>query len=92
MTYVYYCNIIRTQKGVYNDIVLERYIFMDDKKLVITQKRFKGETAVLSVRLPNDMIKKFDEIAIKTGRNRNEIITACLEFAISHLEIQEIGK
>ena len=38
------------------------------------------------------MIKKFDEIAIKTGRNRNEIITACLEFAISHLEIQEIGK
>ena len=49
LTYVYYCNIIRTQKGVYNDIVLERYIFMDDKKLVITQKRFKGETAVLSV-------------------------------------------
>lgn len=59
---------------------------MSDKKLIIPEKRFKGETSVVSVRLPNDMIKSLDETAMHTGRNRNEIITMCLEFALANLE------
>lgn len=60
---------------------------MNDKKLVIASKKFRGESSVVSVRLPNEMIKKLDEIAEKTGRTRNEIVTKCLVFAIENLEI-----
>ncbi len=59
---------------------------MSEKKLVIEQKKYTGETAVVSARLPNDMIRDIDRIAKKTGRNRNEIIMLCLEFAIENFE------
>lgn len=61
---------------------------MADKKLIVSSKRFKGETGVVSVRLPNDLIKSLDEIANKTGRTRNEIIQKCLEFSVENLEIE----
>ena len=57
---------------------------MNDKKLIISGKKFRGETSVVSVRLPNDMIEKLDEIAEETGRTRNEIVTKCLVFAIEN--------
>jgi predicted DNA-binding protein len=60
---------------------------MTDKKLVISSKKFRGDSSVVSVRLPNDMIQKLDEIAEDTGRTRNEIITKCLVFSIENLEI-----
>lgn len=61
---------------------------MADKKLIVSSKRFKGETGVVSVRLPNELIKSLDEIAVKTGRTRNEIIQLCLEFSVENLEIE----
>lgn len=61
---------------------------MEDKKLIVSSKRFKGETGVVSVRLPNELIKSLDEIAVKTGRTRNEIIQLCLEFSVENLEIE----
>ena len=60
---------------------------MSDKKLVIHAKRYTNDTSVVSARLPKDMIKDIDDIAKQTGRNRNEIIMLCLEFAMDHLEI-----
>lgn len=62
---------------------------MSNKKLVISSKKFRGESSVVSVRLPNDMIEKLDEIAEDTGRTRNEIVTKCLVFAVENLEIEE---
>ena len=59
---------------------------MAGKKLFIPSKRYKGDTSVVSARLPNDLIKDLDRIAENTGRNRNEIIMLCLEFAIDNLE------
>lgn len=65
-----------------------RYIIlMPDKKLVISSKKFRGDSSVVSVRLPNELIKHLDEIAEKTGRTRNEIIQTCLEFSLDNLEI-----
>ncbi|MGN1160958.1 MAG: ribbon-helix-helix protein, CopG family [Candidatus Fimenecus sp.] len=61
---------------------------MTDRKLVIPLKRFKGETGVVSIRLPNELIKSLDEIAEKTGRTRNEIMQKCLEFAVDNVEIE----
>lgn len=65
---------------------------MSDKKLIIPSKKYKGDTSVVSARLPNEMIKDLDRIAENTGRNRNEIIMLCLEFAIDNLETGEQGK
>lgn len=61
---------------------------MDEKKLIISPKKYKGETSVVSTRLPVEMIKNLDSIAEKTGRNRNEIIMLCLEYAIDNLIIK----
>ena len=58
---------------------------MNDKKLIISSKKYKGDTSVVSARLPVEMIKELDRIADVTGRNRNEIISLCLEFAIDNL-------
>lgn len=58
------------------------------EKLVIEKKTYKGETSVISARIPRDLITKIDEIATVTGRNRNEIIQLCLEFAVDNLEIK----
>ena len=38
-----------------------------EKKLIISQRRFKGDSSVVSVRLPNDLVKSVDDIAEKTG-------------------------
>ncbi len=59
---------------------------MTGKKLFIQSKRYKGDTSVVSARLPNELIKDLDRVAENTGRNRNEIIMLCLEFAIDNLE------
>ena len=60
-----------------------------DKKLVITSKKYRGETMVVSSRLTNELVEELDKIADKTGRTRNEIIQLCLEFAVDNLEIEE---
>ena len=62
---------------------------MQDKKLVISSKRFRGESSVVSVRLPNELLEKLDEIAEQTGRTRNEIIQKCLAYSIENIEVTE---
>ena len=57
-----------------------------DNKLIITSKKYRGETMVVSSRLTNELVEQLDKIA---GRTRNEIIQMCLEFAITNLEIKE---
>ncbi|MDP4132799.1 MAG: hypothetical protein Q8882_02165 [Bacillota bacterium] len=39
---------------------------MSDKKLIIPSKKYKGDTSVVSARLPNGMIKDLDKIAEDT--------------------------
>ena len=62
---------------------------MADKKLIISSKKFRGDSSVVSVRLPNDMIEKLDAIAEQTGRTRNEIIQKCLAFSIENIEVTD---
>lgn len=77
----YKCSIIK----LYN--YKEKCSFME-KKLIISPRRFKGDSSVVSVRLPNDLVKSLDEIAEKTGRTRNEIIQKCIEFSVENLEVK----
>lgn len=62
---------------------------MADKKLIISSKKFRGDSSVVSVRLPNDMIEKLDDIAEQTGRTRNEIIQKCLAYSIENIEVTD---
>lgn len=62
---------------------------INKKKLVIKENKYKGDSAVVSARIPSDLIDKLDEIAERTGKKRNEIILLCLEFAVDNLVIKE---
>ena len=61
---------------------------MLEKRLIIPSKKYRGNSSVVSVRLPNDLVESLDEIAEKTGRTRNEIIQLCLEFSVENLDIE----
>ncbi len=60
---------------------------MQEKKLFISKRKYVGKSAILSARLPDDLIVALDGIATDTGRTRNEIIQLCLEYAVENLEI-----
>ena len=62
---------------------------MTDKKLVISSKKFRGESSVVSVRLPSDLIERIDAVAEQTGRTRNEIVQRCLAFSIENIEVTD---
>ena len=62
---------------------------MEHKKLVIPSKKYRGDSMVVSTRLPNELLSNLDKIAEQTGRTRNEIMQMCLEFAVENLEIKE---
>ena len=62
---------------------------MSENKLVITSKKYRGDSSVVSVRLPNDLIRSLDKIAEQTGRTRNEIVQMCLEHSVENIEIKE---
>lgn len=61
---------------------------MPDKKLKIRTKKYRGDSSVISVRLPNELIESLDRISKITSRTRNDIVQKCLEFAIENLEIE----
>ena len=58
-------------------------------KLIIQPKKYTEESAVISMRLPKDMIRDIDAIAKYVGCTRNEIMVKCFEIALEHMEISE---
>lgn len=61
-----------------------------NKKLIICPRRAAlGKTAVVSVRLSEDTIKRLDTITTRTGHSRNELIQLCVEFGLENMEIKE---
>ena len=60
------------------------------KKLIFRPRRAAlGKTAVVSVRLSEDTIKRLDTITTRTGHSRNELIQLCVEFGLENMEIKE---
>jgi hypothetical protein len=62
---------------------------MNNKKLIVNQKKYGGDSSVISARIPVSLIRRIDNIADKTGRTRNEIMLLCLEFAVDNLIINK---
>lgn len=62
---------------------------MEKPKLQIAPKRYTGESTVISIRAPKDLVAELDKIAAVTGRTRNEIMLLGLEYAIKNMEITD---
>lgn len=60
---------------------------MEKPILRITPKKYSGETTIVSMRMPKEMLKDIDSVASLVGRTRNEIMAMSLEFALEHMEI-----
>lgn len=60
---------------------------MDEPVLRIAPKKYGGETTILSMRIPKELLKDIDHVAALTGRTRNEILMKSLEFSLNHMEI-----
>ena len=60
---------------------------MEKPTLRITSKKYAGETTIVSMRMSKELLKDIDANAGATGRNRNEVLTMSLEFALKHMEI-----
>ncbi|MBR5109333.1 MAG: ribbon-helix-helix protein, CopG family [Clostridia bacterium] len=61
---------------------------MEGKKLIIRPHHYGGETTVISIRLPKEMLAVIDRAAQETGRTRNEIVVLSMEYALENLEIE----
>lgn len=62
---------------------------MDDEMLRIKERKYQGETEVVSARLPSELARELNFIAKETGRSRNEIIELCLTFAVNRVIIDK---
>lgn len=63
-------------------------VTMDNIRFIIQPKKYTGETSIVSMRIPKDMLKDIDLAAKAAGRTRNEILQMSLEFALNHMSIE----
>lgn len=59
------------------------------KKLEIQSKKYKGESVVVTTRVPVELASQIDEISQRTDRTRNEIVIMCLEYALRNIVIRD---
>ena len=57
---------------------------MKSGQLVIKPKRPKGDDGykVFSIRIKEEIVAQIDDISLKAGRSRNELISIFLEYAL----------
>ena len=67
---------------------------MKKEKLIIKPRRVKGDDGyrVFSVRVKEEVVKEIDDLAMQTGRSRNELIGIFLEYGLSQYEIEDPSK
>lgn len=62
---------------------------MGDDILAIKERKYQGQTEVVSARLPSELVKELNAIAKESGYSRNEIIEKCLTFAVERVKIEK---
>lgn len=60
-----------------------------ERKLIVSSKKYKGESIVVSTRLPSDLVDKIDSVCDMTGKSRNELIIKCLDFALENMIVKD---
>ena len=64
---------------------------MDMEKLILPPKRPKGEGRykVFSIRIPDELVERINDLAARSGYSRNELIGRLLDFAVDRCDIEE---
>ena len=78
------CVLIFSVFALYNIFRGEFYM---DKKFIVTPKTERSVT--VTVRIEMESYQKLEELVIKSGRSRNELINKALQFALENLEFVE---
>jgi len=65
-------------------------LIMEEKKLILTPKKFKTDsTTIISARVSTELMKKIENLAKKTNRNRNEMVQILLDYAVDNVVIKD---
>ena len=59
----------------------------EKKKLKIKPRKYGGNSSVVSIRMPDKLIDKIDEVAELTNRARNDIVIKLIDFALENMQI-----
>lgn len=63
---------------------------MEENKLVLSAKKFKADsTTIISARVPTELIKRIEDLAKRTNRNRNEMVQILLTYAVDNAVVEE---
>lgn len=64
---------------------------MTNEKLVIKPKKAKGEGGykVFSIRIKEEIVAQIDDISVRTGHSRNELIGTFLAYALDKCIVEE---
>lgn len=62
-------------------------VIRTDKKFIVTPKTERSVT--VTVRIEMETYQELEELVIKSGRSRNELINKALRFALDNLEFVE---
>lgn len=57
------------------------------EKFIVTPKEDK--TVTMTIRIDRALQEKYNELAAKTNRSRNELIGMALQFALDNMELKE---
>ena len=57
------------------------------EKFIVTPKEDK--TVTMTIRIDRALQEKYNELAAKTKRSRNELIGMALQFALDNMELKE---
>ena len=57
------------------------------EKFIVTPKEDK--TVTMTIRIDRALQEKYNELAAKTTRSRNELIGMALQFALDNMELKE---
>jgi len=57
---------------------------MSSQDFIITKK--SDQSVTLTIRIDEDLQKRYDEVATRANRSRNEIINLALQYAIANLK------
>ena len=62
-------------------------VFLNMEKFVVVPKEDKAVT--MTVRIDRSLQEKYNELAARTNRSRNELIGMALQYALDNMEIKD---
>lgn len=63
-------------------------VFSIEDKFIVTPLRGEDGTTVVTARLPDRLVQRLEDVVIRTGRSRTQVIIMALDYALDRLEIE----